>query len=226
LSWLVHTLPFIEQDALYRQYDFTKNWNDNTGNPSNLFLSNTAIVTFICPSYTDVLFSEFSTELYPPNTGKPVPTSHYWGVMGPSSPPTFPPEAPFTHGGFAARGILNLHGPFRLTDITDGTSNTFAVGEGAWRDQATGQTNGGQRAWARSDDSGALVNCKNVTNQLNTVVYNWSNNFNDISFGSMHPGITNFLFADGSVRSMHEEAPLTLLLAAASRDGGEVVSID
>jgi hypothetical protein len=146
--------------------------------------------------------------------------------MGPSNPPTFPPDPPNTHGGFATRGILNLHGPFRLTDITDGTSNTFAAGEGAWRDAKTGNTDGAQRSWARSDDSGALVNCKNVTNPLLSTVYNWSNNFNDVSFGSMHPGITNFLYADGSIRSLHNDTPLANLWAAASRDGGETLTAD
>src|SRR5437879_999581 len=31
-GWMLFFLPYIEQDNLYRQYDFTKNWFDPAGN--------------------------------------------------------------------------------------------------------------------------------------------------------------------------------------------------
>jgi prepilin-type processing-associated H-X9-DG protein len=53
------------------------------------------------------------------------------------------------------------------------------------------------------------------------VPYNGSNNFNDVSFGSQHPGGCQFAFADGSVILINEAIDLNLLKALASREGKE-----
>ncbi len=45
-SWRTLLLPYMEQQALYRQIDFSKPWDD----PANAFLQDTNIATFRCPS--------------------------------------------------------------------------------------------------------------------------------------------------------------------------------
>jgi prepilin-type processing-associated H-X9-DG protein len=45
-SWRVLLLPFLEQEALYRMYDFSQPWDS----PANAIVTNTVIPTYQCPS--------------------------------------------------------------------------------------------------------------------------------------------------------------------------------
>jgi prepilin-type N-terminal cleavage/methylation domain-containing protein/prepilin-type processing-associated H-X9-DG protein len=49
-------------------------------------------------------------------------------------------------------------------------------------------------------------------------------NCNDLPFGSFHPGGVNFVYGDGSVTLLNEDINVPVLLALASRNGGEVVN--
>ena len=83
----------------------------------------------------------------------------------------------------------------------------------------------GRRSWTRGCWTGTDLQCtgaRNVANAINTVWYNGSNNFNNVSFGSMHPNGTNWLYADSSVRFLTPSVPLGVYLATASRNGGEI----
>ena len=91
-------------------------------------------------------------------------------------------------------------------------------GNKAWRDQPTsaviapgdtimigeisvympsGLTYHQYRTWIRGNNGGAGA-AKCVTNPINSTVYNGSNNFNDISFGSNHTGGCNVGLGDGT----------------------------
>lgn len=47
--------------------------------------------------------------------------------------------------------------------------------------------------------------------------------YNNLPFGSFHPGSTHFVYGDGSVRPVADDIDADLYLAIGSRDGGEVV---
>ena len=47
--------------------------------------------------------------------------------------------------------------------------------------------------------------------------------YNDLPFGSFHPGGANFTFGDGGVRFLKDDIAETAYLAIASRNGEEVV---
>jgi prepilin-type processing-associated H-X9-DG protein len=47
---------------------------------------------------------------------------------------------------------------------------------------------------------------------------------NDLPFASYHPGGVNFVYGDGSVTLLNEDTDVQVLLALASRNGGEVIS--
>jgi prepilin-type processing-associated H-X9-DG protein len=98
--------------------------------------------------------------------------------------------------------VLGRDTATRFADITDGTSGTFLIGEMSWNQQP----NDTYRAWHRgcnriggsgSNTDGTCVGCKNVRNGINTTSFNGSNNFNNVSFGSNHPGGTHFGMCDG-----------------------------
>jgi prepilin-type N-terminal cleavage/methylation domain-containing protein/prepilin-type processing-associated H-X9-DG protein len=209
IGYTVYILPYVEQDNVYRQMNTTVNYDQSP----NLIAAPYLIPIYQCPS---AVVTESGLV-----TGK---TFHYPGVAGPKgiNPQTGQSYnmTNGTQGGVSHHGILGPNSRVTLTGITDGTSNTFLVGELSWKDANC------YRPWTRGWDSDAMAATKNLVNPLNTVPYNGSNNFNDVSFGSQHSGGANFLMADGSVRFVQQSIDLNVLKAAASRDGGEILGLN
>jgi hypothetical protein len=103
LSWMVALLPYLEQDALSRQFDVEK------GYAGNLPAAQTRIKTFLCPAATEV------------ETGDAV--THYVAMSGIGYAAAEQPA------GAAGNGFMGYD---RLTSeamIKDGTSNTIALME-------------------------------------------------------------------------------------------------
>jgi prepilin-type N-terminal cleavage/methylation domain-containing protein/prepilin-type processing-associated H-X9-DG protein len=208
LGFQFHILPYVEQQNLYNSGSITTNYDV----APNLALASTLVPIYQCPSGV-VTDSQ--------NTSQPGKTTHYYGNMGPKGTnPTTNAAYNYSntggHGGFGTQGVLSVNSQIRLTDITDGTSNTFMVGEISWAKANV------YRPWHRGWDGSAMGSAKNVVNAINTVPYNNSNNFNEVSFGSQHSGGANFALSDGSVRFITDSVNMAAYLAAASRDGGEV----
>jgi prepilin-type N-terminal cleavage/methylation domain-containing protein/prepilin-type processing-associated H-X9-DG protein len=223
----VELLPYIEQDNVQRKWDYTDNSNNAKGGPSATQAQ--VIKVLICPS--DPLpqpVVQLTATLAPPWS---------WGFYGMSS-----------YGGNAGRrsfpvgtgdGIFFFDSCVRLTDISDGTSNTFLFGERSQRDpqfdiqQPLVYPGAGRMGevgrWGCVAGNGCLGNVL-----LSTPVpidYQVSPG-GDVStlrdrmcaFGSGHVHGANFAFADGSVRFISDSIPLVTLKALSTRDGGEVVS--
>lgn len=212
LGWTVSILPYIEQDALYKQFNLTLSYD----NAANAAFANNRIPVYICPVAQLVRSGAAAGGV----TGF---TTHYYGVMGPkgTNPTTgnaYTVQAlAVPHGGFADQGVINRDSVVRIASIPDGTSNTLAIGEIAHL--TTGAQ--GYRNWTRGLASTACAAAKNVDRAINGPGYNGSNDFNDMSFGSDHGGGANFVFCDGSVRMLNENISLTVYKALASRNGGE-----
>lgn len=223
LSWHVSILPFLEQGPLYDRFNLSvTGWHSN--NAAAVF----PVETYFCPSGT-VRESLLEGEEY---NGQRLPTAHYYGVSGPKggnpngAAYEFDAE-PSGHGGYARQGVLGLlekGGQRAFRDVTDGTSNTLLVGELSWKDANS------YRAWhrgTRGDGIGADGGgFKNVNYAINAYAYDGATNWNDISFGSQHPGGALFLLCDGSVRFLNENINMANYRAAASRNGGEVLGLE
>jgi len=226
ISWQVLILPFIEQGNLGVKFDQTLGFRSTINWPLAVF----QVPIYLCPS-ASVLKSTNAAEMSGTSTngGGAVTlpdfpyTVHYIGNPGPKNGTLYAVDAPATtNGGLAKQGVLYRDSKTRLTDITDGTSNTFLVGE-----QSFNSNKDGYRCWIRgcnSNDTCASVH--NVTYPLNSFPYNGSTGFNDTSFGSEHPGGANFLLCDGGVRFITNSIDFRTYQSAATRDGGEVVNLD
>ncbi len=147
-------------------------------------------------------------------------------------------------------------GPVRLTDITDGTSNTLMIVEDAGRPGwygskglvKTGSNTGtyqagpngpapqGGGAWADplnyiatngSDPTGSGIAAGGNFDGLPAAPYSCSENCsNDSEIFAFHLGGGNVVMGDGSVRFLRSGLTMNQMSALLSRAGGEVNSFD
>jgi prepilin-type N-terminal cleavage/methylation domain-containing protein/prepilin-type processing-associated H-X9-DG protein len=155
-------LPYIEQEALFRQIKMDEPWDG----PNNKAVAKAVIKTFMSPNATNTQVEG----------GYGV--THYRGVSGKGM--TFDPTNP----------------RLRLTDFTDGTSNTIMVVE-----------SGDPVAWMKPED--LTVPAKGPIPRIEV---------------PGRPGQFNALFADGSVRWINRAGLNDAdLRAYFTRNGGEVI---
>ncbi len=225
LAWTVFVLPFMEQTALYNQFDMK--FNNYTG--VNLNPTVTMVKTYLCPSNR----LKFNMNGNVPGSGEnPAAgfayTTHYYGIMGPKGiNPAVPGGAtsfshdpnPTGHGGFSDSGVLFRNSRVRMGDITDGTSNTLIVGEISY------ETANCYRSWARGASGNTIGGAKNAEFGINIQPYNGSNNFNSVSFGSQHTGGAQFAVGDGAVRFLSQTMDMPSYWALLTRAGGEVSNL-
>ena len=229
MSWTVLLLPFIEQQNLYNQFNFTKgSWNA---------FSRIAIVRGVkikainCPTQAN---PRDMYSLFDPANEADVSALHYYAVLGPSGPTAAGANQPYlvqgVDAGFgfcAAQGafgqatvdgpnVTPINNPLRT--FTDGTSNTLLLGEMSWAKYLY------WRPWTRGyyfDARGTLLyGSRNVKNPINS---KFSDPWNDGSYGSMHPSGTNFSRADASIHFIPQNIDMFVYRAVASRDGGESI---
>jgi prepilin-type N-terminal cleavage/methylation domain-containing protein/prepilin-type processing-associated H-X9-DG protein len=136
-----------------------------------------------------------------------------------------------------SRAIVNTLGPpTTFATITDGTSNTLAVGErpayprlpeagfcGAWvyseMDSALGLPN--TKQWCATQDAAGRA-CPGGNQWFQPGL---SNNYCDANhYWSKHPGGGNWLFCDGSVRFLSYNIGTAVQAALATKAGGEVIN--
>jgi len=126
----------------------------------------------------------------------------------------------------------------RLPAITDGLSNTLAIGEKShvdplfdgWTSANSGVKIHQVSAWAWSGGlKGPAHLFASSVGQINYKVTSATGNFTqqDLRFqtwGSGHLGGVNFLFCDGSIRFVSDTLSTTTLAQISTRAGGEVVT--
>ena len=214
-GWAAFLLPFLEQDNLYRLINFSQ----PVPNSSAIGV---VLPLFLCPSDSVTPTPFAVTDAF----GTPL------AVMAPSCyAATCGPDASDVADPTGA-GVFYRNSRTRLTDITDGTSNTVLIGERAWS-QAKG-------VWAGAPAGavlrpGPLNPWPSATGSAPTLVLahnNWINIRTDADgglddFSSNHTGGASLLFADGSVHflpSITGEGQLHAdFQALGTRAGGEVI---
>jgi prepilin-type processing-associated H-X9-DG protein len=243
MSWHVHILPYIEQSALFNSMDTTTPNGQHGFAKRNDPFGLTIVTTYQCTScqfkrqpFNPPHHINGPSDLIPANTGQPAAIPHYYGVNGPrgavgaggTSGGSNYPTGTTTHEGVAAAtsGIFQAYEKIRMARITDGTSNTMMVAEMSWDSPQFGTR---YRSWVRGGDEAVgvgrpafYVSGRNVTNPINGMLKaNFIYPYNDMPFGSMHPGGMNAAFGDGSVRFVQQNIGMSTYRAIASRDIGE-----
>jgi prepilin-type N-terminal cleavage/methylation domain-containing protein/prepilin-type processing-associated H-X9-DG protein len=226
-GWAAFLLPQLEQGNLYRQLNFNLSVKQSPG-------IETMVKVYLCPSDLTPT-SAFSV---PDGFGNPV------ALAGPSSYAACVGGDESDTEGPTGLGVFYRNSRTRLTDITDGTSNTILVGERAWANangiwvgaSAGGVCKRGQQNPCPGSSAGwypaaVLVQAHS---HLNNTTTDTDGGLDD--FSSKHIGGSNFAFADGSVRflrsvpSDNPDGSYTpdglLFQAMGTRSNGEVVPDD
>jgi len=230
-SWSVRLLPYLEdapRAALLTTVGFTGNYSETCTNRTEQYRPNKK---FQCPS--------------DPNSQDGVPNSNYVGLSGGGTA-----AQAWAHAGdpcctnrlFYNNGVLYLNSVTKLTDITDGTSNTFLIGETRYQPLKAGAltvTTPGYAdeyaTWSGTARAGGLsghcctstVMVAGAVDGINSNPHNPATAFDPAivgrTFGSPHTGGCNFALADGSVVFVNDRVDINLYRAMGSRNGGEAL---
>jgi prepilin-type N-terminal cleavage/methylation domain-containing protein/prepilin-type processing-associated H-X9-DG protein len=215
-GWASFILPYVEQDNLARQMNVSTNThfggNRRTCLPQHVVplgtnLSQRPLKVFRCPSDT-------GPELNPLRHNHA--TSNYRAVAGPFTFPTIRVGQDFG-------GVMWHNSSITLTAITDGTSNTLAVGECMF-DERTGKS---ACIWAGMTGftSAGAVRISDVTWWVDEATAT-VNGPAEQAFSSRHPGGAMFGFCDGSVRFFRNGGDPNNVRFLAGRGDGVIVNSD
>jgi prepilin-type N-terminal cleavage/methylation domain-containing protein len=229
-------LPYIEQDALYRQFNLKKKFYD----ASNATARVQVVSLYLCPARRGPGAEALSNpgDVQDNTTNPPVPGAlsdyatsagsrlangdtgavtegDYWWT------PTSNDPGPPCNGMFIRENADSLGGSRTLhltfQDVPDGLSNTFMIGEKHVAIGKLGQSpqdyscyNGDKSTNYRRAGPGAALAKTNLETSSSI-------------FGSWHPGIVQFAMGDGSVRGIATTIDTATLGLLASRNDGKPI---
>ena len=232
-SWMIGILPFADQGPLFDMIDFRFGWaNDPRGTvqPSNSWVSQQPLPVYRCPSDTSAPDPMAGRS---DGGGTRAITSYkgcagsnwQWGTWRNDPRSTTPSSVSSRdrwnhnqgHGLDRGNGMFfrgwNFPYSTRIRDVTDGMSNTFAIGEAIaaysnwnWWWYANGTTA------TCAIPLNAPPICAGAAGLerdqgLRACRGDWNNNY---SFQSMHVGGGQFALGDGSVRFVSENVDLDI----------------
>jgi prepilin-type processing-associated H-X9-DG protein len=252
-SCCVALLPYLEQTALYNRYSASIT-PSTTGNPiaiQNNDVISTPLPMFLCPSAPGGGPDRVYTCNIPANFGGALPglaafafraaPSDYSicsGVRDVYANLAYPTGAGGDRHGAMETSTFAAPKTNRMASITDGTSNTFLMGErtGGTKiyngmQQVTvsaleGETNGGGWGDVLNGEhwlKGAVRGATNWATAGGPCAINCTN-YRGSGFHSFHAGGCQFVMCDGSVQFNSASVEPSVFAARITRQKGEVVS--
>lgn len=206
-TWMVQTLPFLDQGPLHQMYDFNARFDA----PSNVTVVVTTLPTFLCPSVPA------------PTVSSPFAPTHFVGNAG-----TVPGNND---------GMLYPLSKLTFRDVTDGTSSTLLIGEaafsiGGWAQGAINAGGGGGGGGGGGSGAGfgrsvtrwwsCAASCAKpgINPPLTTCSSGCEQQF---QYSSRHTGGAHFHYVDGHAGFISENIDPNVLRALTTRNGGELV---
>ena len=226
-SWMLDILPFIEHQAIYDQWDFSRNASQNA------LAGQTDIPTFYCTSRRN------STQNSPLMfDGWTKGGTDYGGCIGSGNAfgdGSYSNYGPYNCNHFVAgttyqphnelndprvRGLFFPNEQRRMAEITDGTSHTLLTGELQRLDRPDdGCSFVSQDGWAIGG----------VGTLFSADEFQYGGGVNNGFYenpGSDHPGGAFFGMADGSVAFVSEDADTIMFENLGTYANGEVASLE
>ena len=241
-SWLVRILPFMDQQAFYNQWDLSESYTDQPEETVSHSLA-----SFVCPSRRSIDNAQAPTQTEDVLVTSPCgcggfiqvevvggATGDYAGNHGDLSPGSIGAATDYYYGGNGTGVIIssqakeNLDGTLtwldkiNYTSIADGSSNTVLAGELHVLPENLNTTpfNGpiynGEELAAFTRVGGPGVPLLGMSDESPSLVF---------GFGSWHPGACNFVFTDGSTKSIANGIDTVTLGQICNRHDGGTPSI-
>lgn len=253
-SGMLGLLPFMEQTPLYAQYDYRFTPSTTYGGAigaANVNVISKVLPMFVCPSSPGEALSRVYTCAIPAGALLPGMPATSWTAAPSDYAVTTGVRATFGNiayngnqggqrNGALTAATFQSSSSSKIANITDGTSNTFLLGERTGGDKIysgtkqisvpaiLGATNGGGwgdplmgENWLAGAvrgatgypiaEGGCAINCTNFRGQ---------------GFHGFHPGGGQFLMADGSVQFNAESIDAYIFAARITREKGEVAATD
>ncbi|MGD9635526.1 MAG: DUF1559 domain-containing protein [Pirellulales bacterium] len=234
-SWIVSTLPFVEEQGLYDRFDstgaLTGRFDANKGaqssgqqgiarnTPEVRALMQTPLELLRCPSDESTLQpSDTQYQWSNGTTGIPVTTTNYKGCEGDAWIYGRWQGNKYTYIGTAPQpGIFyrtSYVKPVKMSQVTDGASKTFLIGEDVPAHNAHSVAFFANGSWLSTDAP------LNYLPQPPT-----PQKYEDVfGFRSLHPGGAHFALADGHVEFFDEGMDYYLYRNMSTKAGSEVGS--
>jgi prepilin-type N-terminal cleavage/methylation domain-containing protein len=218
--WATLILPLMEQGNMYNQL----NLRASVTSPANnaIYLANTLQGNFRNPN--DIGPATFTINTpSAPGPATPIcmlPTSNYvgnWGSTDADNCYSLTVGQPCV-----GNGVFYLNSRVRLRDVTDGTSQTFMVGQHKTEAQPSASFGGDTFAWF-STWVGVVPNAESSISRVLGVADHVPNDpahHQDDFSGIYDPG-AHFCFCDGSVAFISENMDKSVFQSMATIQGGE-----
>ena len=245
---LIYILPFIEQQALYDQFDFTKFTIDGQLISGTTTPVGAAVIpSYVCPSDNhaptaqvqgdSLAILEKALHNYCSSQG---PTEHPdnsngcscsidWNVLS-TAPYSFPDKfaGPFTRYGTIEKVIGAWRRKVKLKDITDGVTKTIFVGE--VRPACSLHI---ARGWATTNNGNGFtttlipINFDSCSESDTVDGCRRPCNYNtELGFKSAHPGGANFSMGDASVQFLSENIDMQTYQYLGDKADGQVAGLN
>jgi prepilin-type N-terminal cleavage/methylation domain-containing protein/prepilin-type processing-associated H-X9-DG protein len=210
-SWLTWILPYMEQQPLYNELNLNGREYGYCLGPTSP--GATVVPTYICPSdYVPKPTIQYGTYYFGVNS--------YFGNAGTKAWPV---------ASASLNGVLYYNSRVRITDISDGTSNTLLAGERYSQDPAVADANlSDWRGWAWTNYNSGGDHLGDTSWPINSPASLIGVDSRKCNFGSGHTGGANFVLCDGSVQflTMTTTASLVNFQRLSVPNDGHPVSLE
>jgi prepilin-type N-terminal cleavage/methylation domain-containing protein len=233
-TWAVLILPFIEQDNVYKRFNLKHGYYEQSAEAVQ-----SQVPIYYCPARRTANENPLSIQEIPeggysaPNA-VPGALGDYAVCDGDNGNNDFNTQtangaiitADYTNGGGGPFTIVRWRALTSLASITDGTSNTFLIGEKHVKLGTFGQGGSG------GNGDGSIYNgdpenqhAARIAGPSNPLAISPTTPYN-IQFGSWHHDICQFVFCDGSVKVINNNIDLNNYRRLGVRNDGQPLTVD
>lgn len=217
-TWAILVMPYIDLTPMYRRWDLTKTYNNQTSFP----YAEAVNAMYYCPARRTVnALSKTGAGQLDNFAGC---LSDYAAAGGDDGAVPGVWYTKDSHGALisadCSAGLDRFRPRLRWSSLTDGHSNTILLGEKHVRPTRFGESNednsvfNGVQPYSHIRVAGPGYElAKGIADAANAATV----------FGSWHGDMVFFLMADGAVRTVQKSASGTLLRCLALRDDGQVL---
>jgi len=219
-AWTALILPYLEASALYESINFKATFisiadRGHDGGPNDAAW-NLPMPMYQCPS--------------DPNSGAQVNNLNYFGVQGGGTSSDAACKNSAGNRYWMTNGMIFHNSEMRFANATDGTSNTYLIGETKYQSLKAGNPSQ-HYGWASSDwpygtygspstVAGAVLSINSQPSYSEPGAGAHTFDVQTRLFGSRHPGGCFMGFADGSVSFAQETMNLSVHQQLGNRSNG------